>query len=179
MDALEKLNSLFSPDQIAALKAAFLGQQVGPMDYRGGELGPQRDLNLRPSPTRKDQWGRIIPTPLFVWSAETPADYVNVQHEFPKLMWSTSKPHKEITVHDQTEQDRRLKSGYQLQYPSMAPLDPEDQARQLFESLSAEDQALLAQELATEKRNRIAALLATMADSDVDKLLTKKVRKSA
>lgn len=135
------------------------------------------DLNARPG--RKDEFGRYIPTPLFVWSVEPPADYINRTHEFPKLMWSVSKPHQEITVHDEAEQTRRLKHGYQLEPPNSVPLDAEAHARQLFESLSAEDQELLADELGKEKRHRIAALLATMADSDVDKLLTKKARKSA
>lgn len=175
MDALDKLNSLFTPEQIAALKSAFLSPESSSRSLNI----PRQSHDLTAQPGRKDEFGRYIPTPLFVWSADKPADYIPHNYEFPKLMWSVSKPHREITVHDEAEQTRRLKAGYQLQYPSDVAPDPEEQARQLFESLSAEDQALLAHELAVEKRNRIAALLATMADSDVEKLLTKKVRKSA
>ena len=179
MDALERLSSLFSPDQIAALKLAFLSPETA---ARSAQL-PRQSHDLRVKPGRTDEFGRIIPTPLFIWSAEQPADYVNRTTEFPKLMWP-AKPNAQgkqddITVHDEAEQQRRLKQGYLLTPPQSVPLDPETQARQLFDSLSAEDQELLSAELSKEKRNRIAALLATMADSDVDKLLTKKARKTA
>lgn len=179
MDALEKLSSLFSPDQIAALKAAFLSPESA---SRSMQI-PRQSHDLTAKPGRTDEFGRYIPTPLFIPSVERPANFVQINQEFPKLMWP-GKPNAagkqdDITVHDEAEQNRRLKQGYTLTPPVLVPLDPEEQARQMFETLSPEDQQLLSDELSKEKRNRIAALLSRMADSDVDKLLTKKARKTA
>ena len=137
--------SNLSPEQIQGI----LAQGNGRSPNKPRQL---HNLLLQPSATD--------PRPLFIPSAEAPRDVIITHAPYPRLMWNLFTG-QEITVHSKEEFDAKMDTE---QYTAIAPetkaLDPTDYARQLFESLSPEDQQLV---LENQRQTNIARVTAAMA----------------
>ena len=124
-----------------------------------------KDLNVKPSATD--------PRPLFVWSADSPIEFDNVQHEFPKLMWS--KDGTEITVRSQDDQEAHLAQGYVLSPPANAK--PFDILAEQFASMSDEDKKFLFEQQRVAHQSRLATIAASLTDEQVAQLVAMNAEK--
>jgi len=160
------LNSL-NPEQLASLKRQLDGltSTDGRSPFRARQL---HDLNKKP--------GATDPRPLFVWSADSPVDYIPTAGSlYPRLMWSTEADargnHREITVHSVEEQYLRIAEGFQVEVPALIPVDPIEQIQAQFDALSPEDQKLMLEAQAQDKRARLQAKLANLSEDQLERLL--------
>jgi hypothetical protein len=108
--------------------------------------------DLRRLPSAQD------PRPLFIPSAEAPIDVQERHLPYPKLLWSLHTG-AEITVYDAEEHRAKIAGDYTEMAPTQVPLDPVARARELFDALNEEDQALV---LEAQRQARISAVTAAM-----------------
>ena len=152
--------SKLSPEDLQSIAEQLQahGRVIGGLDANGRSpyFGNRvfKDLNVKPSATD--------PRPLFVWSADSPIEFDNVQHEFPKLMWS--KDGTEITVRSSEQQEQHLAQGYVLLPPANAK--PFDVASEQLAAMSDEDRALLIEANREARRNRVQALLSSLTEDE-------------
>jgi hypothetical protein len=143
--------SQFTPEQIAALKAALLTDASG-----RSPIKPPQLHDLRLLPTKDD------PRPTFFWSADPPrtGEDLNRTTAYPRLMWHGTSG-EEVTVTDAAAQSSYTQQGYLLVPLGAQPAaDPLDLLRAHLESFSPEDRALL---LAGQQQDRLASLRAQLA----------------
>lgn len=113
------------------------------------------------------------PRPMFIWSAETPRDYVpRPGTAFPKLMWHVESG-EEITV--QNEAEGRVKSDLYTYTPPLmsAPLDALTELQQVFESLSPEEQQMVLDAQNDRRRKEIEDKLSKLSPAALEALLAK------
>ncbi len=152
--------SKLSPEDLQSIAEQLQasGRVIGGLDANGRSpyFGNRvfRDLNVKPQHFGIDKTG--------AGSADSPIEFDNVQHEFPKLMWA--KDGTEITVRSQTQQEAHEAQGYVLSPPANAK--PFDVVAEQFASMSDEDKALLIEANREAKRNRVQALLASLTEDE-------------
>lgn len=165
--------SSFTPDQIAQLKA-LLGNQQSNADGRSPFVPRQRH-NLLDKPGIKDEFGRYIPTPLFIPSAEGIHGALEPP-PFQQLLWSPPNRNgeqTEVTARSAKEVDDYIKLGYVTKPPAGHEVDPLEQIQAQFDALSEEDQRLLIEAQAQDKKARLQAALANLSEKDLEQLLGK------
>lgn len=111
-----------------------------------------------------------------MWSTESPIDYVPTAGSlYPRLMWRTEADargnHQEITVHSAEEQYLRIAEGFQVEVPALIPVDPMEQIQAQFDALSPEDQKLMLEAQAQDKRNRLQAKLTNLSEEQLERLV--------
>ena len=140
-----------------------IGTDTNRTTFRPRQL---HDLNRKPSATDA--------RPAFFWSAEQPNDFVPTQSKFPGLMWAPADRYgaqQEITVYSQQEFDAHAEMGYTNIPPEHQAMDPMDAIQAQFDALSPEDQKLMLEAQAQSKRAQLQAKLATLTESDLERLL--------
>jgi hypothetical protein len=163
----------FTPEQIAALKQALQETESG----RTNEFRPRQLHDLRKLPAHNDA------RPLFIWSAESPVNFNPAQvAPFAQLAWAPPDRtgfQVEVTAHSREELDAYVAKGYQLTPPVGQEIDPLEQIHAQFEALSPEDQQLLIEAQAQDKRAQLQKALASLSVEEIEKLVssTKKARK--
>ena len=157
-----------TPEQLSQLR-----QQLGLPDSsnptgRTSEFRPRQlhDLNEKPSATNA--------RPLFVWSAEKPANWVPTTPPFAQLLWTPADKqgkHHEVCAHSPQEVKDLAAQGYWLTPPVGIEVDPMDAIQAQFEALSPEDQKLLLEAQAQDKQARLRQMLAELPAEQVEKLV--------
>ncbi len=120
--------------------------------------------DLRLLPTATD------PRPTFFWSAEGSRDVAVTHTEFPKLLWH-GETDVEITVFSQAEQNQKIADGYVLTPPVTAAMDPLADITAAFAGLSAEEQRLIMEAQASQRRAEITTRLAGLSPEALERLL--------
>jgi hypothetical protein len=140
-----------TPDQIAQFK-----QLLGSTDASGrSPIKPRQLHDLRLMPTATD------PRPTFFWSAEAPRDVdTSRTTPYPRLLWHKDTG-AEITVQDEDEEIERG-TAYVRTPPTSMPIDPADELKALWESLSPADQQLVLDSQAAAKRKLIEEKMAAL-----------------
>jgi len=165
--------SSFTPEQVEQLKKLLINQQTN-ADGRSTFVPRQRH-NLLEKPGIKDEFGRYIPTPLFIPSAEG-LHGVLEPPPFQQLLWSPPNrkgEQTEVTAHSAKEVHDYIELGYQTKPPIGHEIDPLEQIQAQFDALSEEDQQLLIEAQAMDKRARLQAALANLSERDLEQLVGK------
>ena len=148
-----------TPEQLASLKGQL--DALTPTDGRSA-FRPRQLHDLRLAPTATDA------RPMFVWSAETPRDFVPTPTKFyPSLIWHQVTG-EERTIHS-AEERMALGQSWASIPPQVASVDPEQDMRDALEALSDEDRALL---LEAQRQDRMAVLQKKLAGLTQDQLDT-------
>lgn len=156
-----------SPEQLEGILAQGNGRSP---------IKPRQLHDLRLMPTATD------PRPLFIPSAEANRDMPERHTPYPKLLWHVETG-QEITVYDEAEHQAKGEMWTNIP-PASQALDPVARAKQMFDALSPEDQALV---LEQQRQARIAAVTAAMGGLTVSQAAealgepapVRKARKSA
>jgi hypothetical protein len=141
-DLLEALKGL-SPDQLSGI----LSQASNRSPIRDRQL---HDLRLLP--TAKD------PRPMWVQATDGREFGPEKHSPFPALLWHVETG-EEITVQSEAEKQARG-AMWTSTPPNTKPLDPEAQARAMFEALSPEDQQFV---IEMQRKARMDAVSAAMS----------------
>lgn len=134
----------------------------------------RHDLRQRPGEV-KDEFGNLIPTPLFIAST----DGFPVSQEpppFAQLLWSPANregKHTEVCAHSPTEVAEYVAQGYLTKPPMGIEVDPMEAIQQQFAALSEEDQQFLLAAQAQDKKAKLQAALASLSERDLEALLNK------
>jgi len=152
VEALRQLR----PDQIAGLLAE---EHRSPVRER-----QLHDLTLKPS---KDD-----PRPTFYQETDG-REFHPIRHSpYPKLLWHTQTK-QEITVNTPREEKDRGPLWTAVA-PVTIPLDPETQARRLFESLSVEDQAFIVEHQRLMKLEQVKKAMGQLTESQANAVVAAK-----
>jgi len=144
------------------------------MDGRSA-FAPRQRHNLLDKPGIKDEFGRYIPTPLFIPSAEG-LHGVLEPPPFLQLLWSPPNRNgdcTEVTAHSPKEVSEYIAQGYVTKAPAGHEIDPMEQIQAQFDALSEEDQRLLIEAQAQDKQARLRAALSNLSDRELEQLLGK------
>jgi hypothetical protein len=141
-DLMQALQGL-SPEQLSAILA---------QGHARSPIKPRQLHDLRLAPTATD------PRPLFTSGVpEAPRDRPETHSPYPRLLWHRETG-QEITV-GSAEDHARRGADWTDQPPQSQAIDPVEQARALFESLSEEDRALV---LELQRKAKIDAINAAL-----------------
>ncbi len=147
--------SIFSPEQIAALKAALLGDTGGRSPIRERQL---RDLRLMPTATD--------PRPTFFLSTEAPRDWDTTKPgPYAQLMWNRETG-DEITVHSEAERAAHA-DAYTTDAPANRVVTQAQQVAELLQSLSETDRQAVVK---AQQAKRLEAATTAMASLNDDQL---------
>lgn len=140
-DVLTALQNL-TPEQLHGILAQGHGRSP---------IKPRQLHDLRLLPTATD------PRPLFIPSAEGSRDVPERHLPYPRLLWHVETG-QEITVHSLEEHQAKGEMWISTP-PASQALDPVARAKEMFDALSPEDQALV---LEQQRQARIASVTAAM-----------------
>lgn len=117
--------------------------------------GPLTDLRRPPTAT----------DPRPVWVQDTDGrEFEPITHApYPALRWHLESG-REITVQTAAD-DRALGKGWTSVPPASGPVDPAEHARQMFESLSPEDQAFVLEQQRQNRLAKVNVLMGTLTES--------------
>ncbi len=147
--------SMFTPEQIEALKVALLNSNGNRSPIRERQLH-----DLRRPPAHND------PRPLFVLSAETPVNFNPAERSpYAQLMWNRQTG-DEITVHSEAERAAHA-DAYTTEQPSNRVLTQSERVSELLQSLSPEDRALVVK---AQQAKRMEAVTDAMSALNDDQL---------
>lgn len=141
-ELMEALRGL-TPDQLSGILS---------QGYGRSPIKPRQLHDLRLLPKADD------PRPLFLPSVDAPRDRPETHSPYPKLLWHTETG-QEITV-GSLEDEQKKGAAWTSVPPSSKPIDPVEQARLLFESLSEDDQRMV---LDLQRKAKIDAANAALA----------------
>lgn len=154
-------------DQLPAALQEMLRQYQGAngtLAGRSPHRGVLHDLRIAPSATE--------PRPLFT----SPTSGMKETHEpyrhqaYPKLKFRLEEGKLvEITVKNEAA-DAALGSGWADAPPIMQALTAADRARREFEMLSPDDQALVLEMQAEQRRSKVQAALSSLSQAEIDEL---------
>lgn len=130
-------------------------------------LRPRQLHDLRLPPTATD------PRPTFIVT-EAPRDVVITHSPYPALRWNETTG-REITVQD-AEEDQRLGPGWVKIPPYVAPEEPEERAARLFAELCPEDQQMVREMQAAQKRDAASAALSALSASQLQQVMSEPKR---
>lgn len=150
------LLSMFTPEQIEALKVQLLANNSG-----RSPIKPRQLHDLRMLPTKDD------PRPLFIMSAETPRDFGDVSktHPYPALLWHRDTG-EEITV-----QSAKERATYGAEWKSVPPVDrvltPMEDISELLAGLTEHERSVV---LEAQNRQRMESLQSRLAELTPEQL---------
>jgi hypothetical protein len=151
--------SMFSPEQIAALKAQLNNDTGGRSPIRERQL---RDLRLMPTATD--------PRPTFFLSTESPRDWDTTKPgAYAQLMWN-KQTGDEITVH--SEQERAAHADqYTTEPPTSRVMTPTQMVADILQSLSPEDRALVVKAQQAKRLEAATDAMAGLTDEQLSAVM--------
>lgn len=164
-DLLEALKGL-TPEQLSGILAQGHGRSP---------IKPRQLHDLRKLPTATD------PRPTFFLDTDG-REFEPITHSpFPRLFWLKDTG-QEVTIHSADELDAKRHLLLDAA-PNTAVLDPTERARQMFEALSSEDQALVLEAQRQARLAKVNAAMAGLSETQVAQAManvpTPKARKGA